>query len=295
VPGTPTRKLSAPSISTGAIQEIHRIDRELSRPAFNAGRTHLVIPDGHAKPNDGAERFDYLGKFLVDLRPDVVVDIGDMADMQSLSIYDGSRAVGGPGGNKSFEGRRYKADIAAAVNARKRIMLPLERENARLRQAGESIIPVPELHSCEGNHEQRIRRVAQHIPEFDGVVGIDDLRIKELGWNFYRLCEPAIIDGVAYAHYIPSGTKRMPISGVNHARSLIVKTLTSTTVGNSHLRDFSEIATLDGRRIIGLVAGCFFECDGLQWSGVVVKRGVMDGNYDHQWISLEWLMATYGQ
>ncbi len=300
--GKPTRQLAAPGISTGGIAEIHRIDRELSRPASHAGRTHLVIPDSHAHPDFPNDRFDWLGRFLLDLKPDVVVDIGDMADIPSLSIYDGARSVGGAGGKKSFEGRRYKLDVAAAIDARRRILLPFDTENSRLIAAGEKPLILPELHSCEGNHEDRIRRVSSLIPELDGVISIDDLEIEKLGWKFHEFRIPAIIDGIAYAHFLISGVMGKPVGGVNHARSLILKGLTSSTVGHSHLRDFAETVTADNRRLLGLIVGCFFDfhadfagpANSLYWRGLVVKRCVQAGNYDHQWISLDYLRATYG-
>ena len=46
--------------------------------------THLIIPDGHTHPDYNNDRFTWLGKLIVDLQPEVVVNIGDMADMASL-------------------------------------------------------------------------------------------------------------------------------------------------------------------------------------------------------------------
>ena len=48
----------------------------------------LVIGDPHAHPDYDNKRFTDLGRFIVRTRPDIVVCIGDMADMPSLSMYD---------------------------------------------------------------------------------------------------------------------------------------------------------------------------------------------------------------
>ena len=48
----------------------------------------LVICDPHAHPNYDNKRFTDLGRFIVKTRPDIIVCIGDMADMPSLSMYD---------------------------------------------------------------------------------------------------------------------------------------------------------------------------------------------------------------
>jgi len=51
-------------------------------------RTTLVYTCSHADPDVSNERFDWLGEFIYDLRPDMVVDLGDGADMRSLNSYD---------------------------------------------------------------------------------------------------------------------------------------------------------------------------------------------------------------
>jgi hypothetical protein len=73
----------------------------------------LVIGDPHAHPDYDNDRFTDLGRFIVKARPDMVVCIGDMADMPSLSSYDR--------GTKGFEGRRYKKDIEAVRRSRKNV------------------------------------------------------------------------------------------------------------------------------------------------------------------------------
>ena len=71
---------------------------------------HLVIGDSHAKPGISNRRFEWLGKLILDEKPDVIIDIGDFEDMPSLSSYDV--------GKKSYEGRRYIKDLESAWEAR---------------------------------------------------------------------------------------------------------------------------------------------------------------------------------
>lgn len=59
-------------------------------------KTILVIPDAHASPKHNNSRFDILGKFILDRQPDIIVNIGDFADMEALCSYDKGKA--------SFEG-----------------------------------------------------------------------------------------------------------------------------------------------------------------------------------------------
>ena len=77
----------------------------------------LVIPDAHAQPAVDNERFSLLGRMICDVRPDVVVSIGDLFDLPSLSSYDVGR--------KSFEGRTYADDIDAGLEAQELRLLLL--------------------------------------------------------------------------------------------------------------------------------------------------------------------------
>jgi len=60
----------------------------------------LIIGDPHAHPDYDNKRFTALGKYILKTKPDIIVCLGDFADMPSLSSYDK--------GTKGFEGRRYK-------------------------------------------------------------------------------------------------------------------------------------------------------------------------------------------
>jgi predicted MPP superfamily phosphohydrolase len=44
------------------------------------GKTHLIIPDPHAHPDFNNDRAVWLGELIKDLKPDVVVNLGDMWD-----------------------------------------------------------------------------------------------------------------------------------------------------------------------------------------------------------------------
>jgi len=86
-------------------------------------KTHLIIPDSHAHPDHNNDRFEWLGKLIMDVKPDVVVNIGDMADMPSLSTYDR--------GTKGFEGRRYKKDVDSVLDAQERMFEPIKKAKRR--------------------------------------------------------------------------------------------------------------------------------------------------------------------
>lgn len=55
-------------------------------PASAYPRDHLVIPDPHAYPDDDFRRFKWLGEYIMDTKPEVIVNIGDMWEMGSLCV-----------------------------------------------------------------------------------------------------------------------------------------------------------------------------------------------------------------
>ena len=49
---------------------------------------HAIIPDCQVKDGVDLSYLTWVGKYLVEKKPDVIVQIGDFADMPSLSSYD---------------------------------------------------------------------------------------------------------------------------------------------------------------------------------------------------------------
>lgn len=250
-------------------------------------KVHLIIPDPHAHPNHDNERADWLGHLILDLKPDVVVNLGDMWDMPSMASYDK--------GKKSFQGRTFKADIDAGLEFDDRMWAPIRRAKKRR----------PRSIFIEGNHEYRLKRAIDLQPELDGVISFDDL---DLNRNYDDVVEytggtPGIIevDGIVYCHYATSGVMGRPIGGEHPAYSLLSKQFQSVTQGHIHVFNHCTRTNIEGRRIHGLIAGVYQDYDSdwageinKLWSrGVVIKRGVSDGNYDLEWISIDRLKAAY--
>lgn len=254
--------------------------------------TILVVPDGHARPEQDNSRFSALGQFIVDKKPDYIVNIGDLADMGSLSSYDVGRV--------SAEGKRYYEDVAATRDAVSRIMDPVNREVARLRR-GKRKQWNPQFFLTLGNHENRINRAASSTPSLYGHLKTEDLGYEEAGWGVIPFLEPLVLHNIAFQHYFTSGVMGRPIGGMNHARSLIGKNYMSSVVGHSHIRDYYEDVDAVGRRRFGLVVGCFDEGDhhyaqGTQhrwWSGVVMLNDVHDGSAEPCFWSLNYLKEKY--
>lgn len=259
-------------------------------------KTHLVIPDSHAKPDVPNDRFELLGKLIIDLKPDVIVNIGDMADMESLCSYDK--------GKKSFEGRRYKKDIDAVIDAQDKMFKPIDDYNLKQKINKQKKYD-PRLVYCLGNHENRINRVVENHPELDGTISIEDLRLDDYGWEVYDFMSPVIVDGILYSHYFVTGIMGKPISGLHPAHSMLQKKYQTCTQGHSHILDYKVVTTGEGRKLQGLSVGCFLEKDqyeayageeanAMWWRGVVIKH-ITDNGYDPEFISIERLEKMYNE
>ncbi len=251
------------------------------------GKKILIIPDAHARPDHNNDRFDALGNFIVDKNPDIVISIGDWADMGSLCSYDK--------GHRVSEGRRYQDDIDSSIDALDRTMNIVNRYYRKRKTRR------PEFYITLGNHENRINRSANEQPELYGKLSINDLRFEDYGWNVVPFLVPLVKQNIVFQHYLTSGAMGKPVGGVNHARTLVLKGLQSVVVGHSHERDFWETVRADGQRMFGLVVGCFDDGDHHDaattqhrwWSGLVMLHEAEDGAAEPAFFSMNYLKRKY--
>lgn len=254
-------------------------------------RKHLIIPDTQVKPGVRTDYLDWIGRYIVDKKPDVIVHIGDFADMPSLSSYDV--------GKKQFEGRRYRDDVQASIAGMERLFAPINDYNAKAKRNHEKRY-TPTLVLTLGNHEQRIVRATEDDPKLDGTISISDLHYEDFGWQVYPYLEPVVIDGIAYCHYFVTGIMGRPVSS---ARQLLLKKHMSCTMGHVQQWDLATERRGDGGTITGLFAGCIYQHDEDYLSPqtnrvhkqIWMKYEVDDGFYYPHPISLEYLELKYGK
>jgi hypothetical protein len=253
-------------------------------------KTHLIIPDTQVKAGVDLSHLPLIGEYIVETRPDVVVMIGDFADMPSLCSYDK--------GKRSFEGRRYKKDIEASKYAMSLLMGPLQKHNTHAAN-GHHKQYKPRLVLTLGNHEDRITRATEMDAMLDGTISIDDLEYEKFGWEVHPFLEVVEIDGVNYSHYFTSGTMGRPVSS---ARALVTKKHVSSTMGHVQTTDIAMATAGNGREIIGLFAGtCYLHDEDYlgaqgneQRRHIIMKYRVQDGSYDPHFVSLDYLFEHYG-
>ena len=251
-------------------------------------KTILVIPDQHAHPDYPNDRADWVGHLIVDIRPDIVVNMGDASDMASLSSYDR--------GKRSFYGKSYSKDIGAHLEFQDRMWAPSRKAKKKL----------PESYVLEGNHEHRIEKALDLNPELAGTIDVKDFEFDFFYDHIipYDGALPGMveIEGITFAHYLTSGIKGLPIGGEHAAHNLITKQLKSCVVAHSHTTDYSVRTMATGRRVQAVVAGVYQDYEApwaghqvnkLWWPGVVILHNAVDGTFDPQWIGLNVLKNAY--
>lgn len=201
-------------------------------------KTHIVIPDCQVKSGVDISYLTCIGNYIAEKKPDVIVCIGDFADMPSLSSYDV--------GKKTFEGRRYKKDIEATREGMKLLMAPIKEAMKKDKKWK------PELELFLGNHEDRINRCISSDPKLDGTLSIDDLQYESFGWNVNPFLEVKTVDGIAYAHYFTAGIMGKPVGS---SRALVQKKHVSCVMGHNQNWEMHREVRADGSAIMGLFVG----------------------------------------
>ena len=241
---------------------------------------HIFIPDTQVKPGVPTSHIEAAGNYIREKQPDVVVIAGDWWDMPSLSSYEEK-------GSAYFHDKTYAADVEAGNDAMRTF----------LRAVGNR--KIPRLVFLEGNHEDRIRRGVHREPTLKGTISRSDLDLGRL--EFHRFLAPVSIDGILYCHYFvnPHSLTKNTLCGTIDNRLNKIKQ--SFTMGHQQTRMFGSQYTLQGREIMGLVAGAFYQHDeeyaGPQgnhyWRGIVVKNEVHQGRYDPCFVSIDYLLRKY--
>lgn len=252
-------------------------------------KTAVVFSCAHADPSVSNERFDWLGKFIYDLKPDMVIDLGDGADMRSLNSYDTRYP-------QRIVSQSYEKDINSYVDSQERLRHPFRHHRKKK----------PFWVGFEGNHENRISKAISLDPRLEGEtygVSFKHLQTDNLFDEYHRYANggPAIAEysGVDFAHFFSAGNFGSATSGLHHAYTVINNRHRSSVCGHSHKRN---VYFKDGASSIGLVVGCYKgseeswagQANNDWWKGVVVMRDLSDGMFEPEFVSMKMLEEAYG-
>lgn len=250
----------------------------------------LVIPDTQCKQGVPFDHIGWIAQYICEKRPDVVVQIGDWADMPSLSSYDL--------GKKQFEGRRYRKDIEASIEAMHILLDPLRNLQKQQRKNKKQVYN-PRLVMTTGNHDyERINRAVNNDAKLDGVLSISDLKYEEFGWEVYPFLDVVTINGIAFSHYFPTGTAGRPASTAN---AQLGKQHMSCIAGHQQGLQIATGKRADGTLLTSIIAGSFYLHDeeymGPQgnnhWRGALMLHNCENGQFDLNLLPMKYLKEKY--
>lgn len=249
----------------------------------------LIIPDAQVKEGVPLEHLTWAGKAIVEYRPDVVVNLGDFADMPSLSTHDKV-------GSKYFEGKRYTKDVEVAKEAMRLLLAPLKAEQQRLKKNKEKQYK-PRMVMLLGNHENRIDRAINNNPMLEGLISTKDLGYQN-DWEVHEFLHPVFINGVGFNHYWPVGAMGRPAGS---PAAIISKLHMSCIAGHQQGKQIAYGKRADGKPICSIIVGSYYlhdesymdQLSNRHWRGLVVLNEVNDGHFDEMLLSIEYLQRKY--
>lgn len=243
--------------------------------------TILVIADTQAKSEENLEYLLWIGHYIAEKQPDIIVHIGDHYDFPSLSSYDK--------GKSSSEGRRLYKDIEAG--------------NTGFEYLNMAMKDIPDYNPrkvfCLGNHEHRLSRYVDDNPELIGTLGVDKLPFEKYGWEVHPFLKPVEIEGIYFVHYLANPFTGKPYSG--SAANILSKVGKSFVVGHKQTLDISIRPTIDGSLQLGIVNGACYDFDegykGYQgnhhFRGLTVLHECSNGFACPSFVSLDYMKELY--
>lgn len=244
----------------------------------NEPQTIFVIPDTQVKNGVGLDYIHWIGNYIKHKKPPIIVQIGDWYDMEALSSYDK--------GKKRAEGKRFINDINAG--------------NKALEVLESYIDYKPRKVFTLGNHCQRIDRYVEENPEFEGLIGTDQLAFNKHGWEVYPFLKPVCISGIYFVHYLANPMSGKPLGG--SALSRLNRFGDSFVMGHQQTLDIAYRQTpLSQKHQIGIVAGACYEHDedykgyqgNVHFRGCVMLYECKDGSAYAKPVPLDYLKRFY--
>lgn len=171
----------------------------------------FAIGDAHDDRKIPKDRFEWLGKYARDTKPDVVLQIGDIATCDSLNSHIP---------NETLDGRlkpSFEADMGSL--------------NLALQAFGCDGI---EKHITLGNHERRIWLYEQTNPEMEGklVCSLDSV-LSNNGWTYSPYGAIHYYGGVGFVH-AALNTLGKTYGGKNCLPTIANDSVTDLVIGHSH-------------------------------------------------------------
>lgn len=194
----------------------------------------IAIGDVHQKPGRSVERFKWMGRLIAERAPDHVVQIGDWATLDSMSMHDA------PGSRRSNERPSFVDDLECIEES----LYTLHREF----EPGS--IPCT---MTEGNHEYRAQRAADADPKR---LGDAMIRVRQpfgrYRWSTLEYRQWFFLGGVGFCHHPTNGMGK-DYRGKNPENVIANDAMFSMVFGHTHKSKYLTVPKIGPQKRIEIV------------------------------------------
>ena len=193
----------------------------------------LVISDTHINPasKDCPYLWAALARYCIIHKPDCIVHLGDVADLDSQAWLVKNRGMS-----------TLEHEMEAVEDCLQSFHGVLDSYNS-MRRAAKKKMYKPSLFLTLGNHDVR-----------NNITDVDEL-FTDFGWYVSPYLEPVQIDGYSFCHCLRNG---LSDNMCTTAKELLENWHGNIVVGHGHHRDFHESYSLaTNSQIMALKSPCF--------------------------------------
>lgn len=268
--------------------------RSASKPHFtvrqdNAGRSSKIrlvcIGDAHDAPAiPDKSRFEWMGRYINETKPDIVVQIGDFATLDSLSTHTP---------NESFAGKSKPTFMADMVS----FNLALEAMQ----------IEGTEKHCTLGNHERRLYLFEDRAPEAYGMMQCELQKIFERHkWTCSPYGQITYYGGVGFVHAAINKLGKT-YGGKNAEGGAIANdSVHDLVIGHSHVERRHRAPKIGGNNYVQIInVGCALPDGHIEeyalhaitgWSYGLADMVIQNGSVtDYHFVSMASMKEKYGK
>jgi predicted phosphodiesterase len=202
----------------------------------------LVISDTHITPDnveDSCILWEDLAKYCVTTKPDYIIHLGDVADLNSQARLISAR------------GNHTLADEMTAVEHTLQSFHDVIDNYNSIRRALKKKMYRPTMILTQGNHDVR-----------NGLTLIDDL-FTSMGWDVYDYLVPVQVEGITFAHCLHKG---LSDTACTTAQELIENWHSNIVVGHGHHRDYFESYSMAINDTIAAIRVPAFMLEPAEWA-----------------------------
>jgi len=244
----------------------------------------VCIGDAHDSPAiPDKSRFEWMGRYIRDTKPDLVIQIGDFATMDSLSTHTPNHTLDGKL-KPSFENDMGSFNLALQAMQ----------------------IDGVDRHITLGNHERRLYAYENENPEMAGKLSatIDSI-LKNNGWTYSPYGTPYSVGGVSFVHACLNKLGKT-YGGKNAEGGAIANdAIGDWVIGHSHVERRHRAPKLGHNNYIQIInVGCALPDQHIEdyaqhsltgWSYGIADMSIQHGHVqDYHFVSMAALGERYG-